>query len=179
MPDFARWHWGSGQGLWDVRFLGDLVGAQAAGYGGGSLIYANVHLRAPDAVFERVNEDGAINWPLEYQIDSNESSGNALAPYYDLAAYMLQVKPMPKPFANAMPKGNRLRETAKDLGYTPISLPLAVNFADENMPLDNVMSGSAASSVRKSNAFGREQDVCDMRGSCTLGCARQAKNTLI
>src|SRR5262245_14328896 len=43
--DFSRWLWPIDQGIWDIRDLGELVGFQAAGYGGGSLVYANVHLR--------------------------------------------------------------------------------------------------------------------------------------
>jgi len=45
------WFWNLDRGLIDIRHLGDLVVAQAAGYGGGSLIYANVHLRAPPEIF--------------------------------------------------------------------------------------------------------------------------------
>src|SRR5205085_3623407 len=47
LPDFARAVWQLGQGLWELRDLGELLVAQAAGFGGGSLVYANVHLRAP------------------------------------------------------------------------------------------------------------------------------------
>jgi len=55
---------------------------QAAGLGGGSLIYANVQMRAPAAVFER-------GWPRGY-------SRAALDPYYDLVAYMLDINPITK-----------------------------------------------------------------------------------
>ena len=59
-PDLARWLWSVDQGIYDVRDLDDVVSVQAAGYGGGSLIYANVHLRAPDEVFEQ-------GWPAIYR----------------------------------------------------------------------------------------------------------------
>ena len=79
IADPARFVWSSEEGrlgLWDVRDLGATHAASAAGYGGGSLIYANVHLRAPQEVFE--------GWPKPY-------SRAALDPYYDLAAHMLEV----------------------------------------------------------------------------------------
>src|SRR5471032_1613355 len=46
-PDFSRFLWNLDHGLCDIRDLGDTLSVQAAGYGGGSLIYANVHLRPP------------------------------------------------------------------------------------------------------------------------------------
>ena len=42
LMDFKRNMWGYDQGLWDIRDLGDIISFQAAGYGGGSLNYANV-----------------------------------------------------------------------------------------------------------------------------------------
>ena len=44
------------RGLFDVRLLRDVSVITAAGVGGGSLIYANVQLRAPADVFE-------TDWP--------------------------------------------------------------------------------------------------------------------
>jgi cholesterol oxidase len=44
------------RGLFDVRVMRDVATVTAAGVGGGSLVYANVQLRAPGAVFD----DG---WP--------------------------------------------------------------------------------------------------------------------
>src|SRR5258708_24142619 len=52
LPDLKRWTWHPDQGLWDILDLEELVSVQAAGYGGGSLIYANVQLRPPDQVFD-------------------------------------------------------------------------------------------------------------------------------
>lgn len=39
------WLWRVDQGLYDIRWLGPMVAAQAAGWGGGSLAYANVFAR--------------------------------------------------------------------------------------------------------------------------------------
>src|SRR3954454_11791255 len=43
-------------GLYDVRLMRDVTVITAAGVGGGSLVYANVQLRAPADVFDR-------DWP--------------------------------------------------------------------------------------------------------------------
>src|SRR5437899_6275131 len=51
LPDLRHWRWQSEHGLWDILDLEELISVQAAGYGGGSLIYANVHIRPPPAVF--------------------------------------------------------------------------------------------------------------------------------
>src|SRR5262245_66373396 len=40
-PDPKRWMWNGSQGLWDLRNLDGVTVAQAAAYGGGSLVYAN------------------------------------------------------------------------------------------------------------------------------------------
>ena len=69
------WLWKHGQGLFDVKLMQGMSIVQAAGYGGGSLIYANVHLRPPAETF-------ATDWPEGY-------SREALDPYFDLVAHML------------------------------------------------------------------------------------------
>ena len=71
---------GGGQGLVRRKPLGEMMVVQGAGWGGGSLIYANVHLRAPADLFQN-------GWPAGY-------SRAALDPYYDLVAYMLDIAPI-------------------------------------------------------------------------------------
>ena len=107
--DLSRWLWKRDQGIYDVRDLEDVVSVQAAGYGGGSLIYANVHLRPPREVFAR--------WPAEYH-------EGKLDPYFDLAALMLQVKPIPRTLA----KTSQLFRAANALNSEAFLTPLAVNF---------------------------------------------------
>src|SRR5688500_6869142 len=76
-PDFSRWLWNRDYGIYDFRDLGDALSIQAAGYGGGSLIYSNVHLRPPRRVFEQ-------GWPAQY---NEEKDGTwSLTAYFDLAA---------------------------------------------------------------------------------------------
>ena len=147
-PDLTRALWRMGHGLWDVRSLGDVVVAQAAGFGGGSLIYANVHLRAPTEVFDEAF------WPPGYTREQ-------LDPYYDLAAYMLDVSPLPSDVD--LPKTRELARAATRLGRSDrwFRVPLAVKF-----------------SAGGENRFERAQDACDMGGDCCFGCPRQAKNSL-
>jgi choline dehydrogenase-like flavoprotein len=115
LADTARWDWAKDQGLWDVRDLGDIQLVQGAGFGGGSLIYANVHLRAPAEVFER-------GWPQDYTAEK-------LAPYYDRVAGMLDVKPITAaPFS--LIKTDQLEKAATALGRESdfFHPPLAVSF---------------------------------------------------
>lgn len=151
-PDLARWLWSIDQGLYDIKDLDDVISVQAAGYGGGSLIYANVHLRAPKDIFEQ-------GWPDDYR-------NGALDLYYDRAAYMLDVQPMPKNSDWRLRKTGQLEEVAASdaLGgvVQMIDPPLAVNFG---------INGDK-------EAWRRPQGTCDKRGQCWLGCRKQAKNSL-
>lgn len=151
--DLSRLAWPFG-GVWDVRDLRDAVVVQAAGYGGGSLIYANVHLRAPRDLLAR--------WPAPYR---------ELDAYYDLAAFMLQVAPMPQTLLPR--KSQQLRRAAEacrgtDGGpvFSFFRPPLAVRFAAD---------GAALS---EANRWGRTQGTCNLCGECCFGCSRRARHTL-
>lgn len=153
-PDPSRLAWALGGGVWDLCDLGDVVVAQAAGYGGGSLIYANVHLRAPADVFER--------WPAVHR---------ELDAYCDLAAFMLQAEPMPE---EILPRKTRqLRRAAgacRSAGGSPVFSffrpPLAVRFS----------AGRPAGG--EANRWGRQRGACDLSGDCCFGCSSGARNTL-
>lgn len=156
-PGFPRgqppeWLWEPGGGLFDVRALSEIQIVQSAGYGGGSLIYANVHLRAPRGVF-----DGS--WPEGY-------SREALDPYYDLVAYMLDIQPIDRS-GKIPPRAERMGRAAAALDRAGqfIHPPLAVNFAPEGQGL-------------RPNKFGVLQGPCTQCGECVIGCEKRAKNTL-
>jgi choline dehydrogenase-like flavoprotein len=140
-------------GLWDLRDLRGVQALQASGYGGGSLIYAGVHLRPPGEVFDS-------GWPAGY-------SREALDPYFDLAAYMLDAKPITSSGTiKPLRKSERLRAAARALGrgdqmFEP---PLAINFGDPEKPAKN--------------SFDRPQSGCRACGRCMLGCSHGAKNSL-
>ncbi len=113
-PDFSRWLWSRDQGIYDVKDLNDAVSIQAAGYGGGSLIYANVHLRPPHQVFE-------TEWPEAYR-------RRRLDPYFDLAAFMLRVSLTPKQLAKTR-QMQRAAETLHPGGADHwFRTPLAIDF---------------------------------------------------
>ncbi|MET0791947.1 MAG: GMC oxidoreductase [Polyangiaceae bacterium] len=151
LPDTRRWAWSDSQGLWDVVDLGEVVSAQAAGYGGGSLIYANVHLRPPPQVFDR-------RWPTEYE------NGAILDEFYDLAASMLDVAPITqsKPLAKSIVKSTQLYGAMKALNREKAFFhpPLAVNYEE------------------RTNAHGVRQNACTGCGACCTGCPEKAKSTL-
>lgn len=151
LPDTKRWTWGETQGLWDILDLEELVSVQAAGYGGGSLIYANVHLRPPAEVFDSA-------WPAAYR------RGTALEPHFNLAGYMLDVAPIDahRKLTPSLVKAEQLRRVAGELGrqgefFHP---PLAV------------------SSKTGPNVHGFQQSECNGCGRCCTGCPQTAKNTL-
>lgn len=126
----------------------------AAGYGGGSLVYANVIVRPPAEVFDD-------RWPAAY-------SREALDPYFDLVAHMLGVRPVQDdPATGALPPKTQLfaraaeRLGASDGFFRP---NLAVTFGDPTVPV--------------TNTFGRQQTGCRFCGECDIGCNTGAKNTL-
>ncbi len=150
LPDFGRWTWQDNQGLWDILDLEEIVSVQAAGYGGGSLIYANVQLRPPDAVFDD-------RWPHAYR------NGEALRDYFPLGSYMLDAAPITEhAFFSEVVKADQLRSVAEDLKRESAFFypPIAVN------------------RVEKEGIGGRMQKACIGCGACCSGCPETAKNTL-
>lgn len=148
--DMARWLWDYGQGLWDVRDLSGVYVAQSAAYGGGSHVYANVHLRAPASIFRR-------GWPKSIR-------RAVLDPYYDLVGHALSIRPMDAAAtipAGPVEKTKRFEAAAAELGRVPFRPPLAVHF------------GPPAT-----NQFGVTLQGCKGCGRCDLGCPHDAKNTL-
>ncbi len=157
-PDLSRWFWSVDHGLFDIRDLDDVIAVQAAGYGGGSLIYANVHLRAPKEVFEQ-------GWPKAYRRET-------LDVYYDRVAYMLEAKPLPP--AERLRKAYQLKRVADADQLADrvqaINPPLAITF--------DVDADQERRQRERPWTKGRQQQACDMRGQCWLGCRKQAKNSL-
>ena len=140
----------------DLRDVGDVKVVLAAGVGGGSLLYSNVHLRLPEAGF-------AERWPTGW-------SRQELDPYYDLVAAMLDLRRADEPEAQRFwplpPRARLLRESATTLGagedvFHP---PLAIDFGDPRHP--------------RRNRFGAEQSGCRHCGKCSVGCNVGAKNSL-
>jgi cholesterol oxidase len=147
----AGWLWLCDHGLYDARPLNDILAVQAAGWGGGSLVYANVAMRPPQEVFDR-------SWPAPY-------SRAMLEPYYDLVAHMLDVRPVaPDPRTGELPPKTRLMAKAAGL------LGQADGFIHPNLAVRFEGDGP--------NRFGVTQGACTFSGECDIGCNEGAKNTL-
>jgi cholesterol oxidase len=145
------WLWLCDHGLYDATPLNDILAVRAAGYGGGSLVYANVAMRSPQEVFDE-------RWPAPY-------SRAHLDPYYDLAAHMLDVSPVPGD-RDLPPKTRFMGEAAERLGHTDgfFHPNLAITFTDEG--------------PGQTNRFGTPQRGCTACGQCDIGCNVGAKNSL-
>jgi cholesterol oxidase len=153
-PLDAGWLWQPGRGLYDVRWLGRMVAVQAAGWGGGSLVYANVFARPFDEALDQ-------RWPPHLR-------RGVLDPYYDLAAHMLEVRPVQAdPATGELPARTVVIERMlaemeiSDAAFRP---NLAVRFGDPEAWTPNV--------------HGVAQRGCRFVGECVIGCRYGAKNSL-
>ena len=128
---FAFWHPTLNPGgMFDLRLMKDLSVLTAAGVGGGSLVYANVQLRAPPDVFEDPRWPAAIN---RAELD----------PYYDATEDALQ--PRPTPNEPDLPKIRGFQAVGDRAGRTAERLPLAVHFgADRRHPFSGVFQQGCA-----------------------------------
>ncbi|HZA03714.1 MAG TPA: GMC family oxidoreductase [Propionibacteriaceae bacterium] len=153
--DFTSgWIWHEGHGLYDVRWLDRMLSVQGAGWGGGSLVYANVFARPPEETFRP-------HWPAGY-------SRASLDRYYDLAAYMLEVRPVqPDPATGEVPlRTLAMEDLVRRMDHAAGSVRpnLAVRFADPDRP--------------EPNRHGVLQHGCSFVGECVIGCNQGAKNSL-
>ena len=160
--DGGFWRPGDGRhGLWDIWSFRGLGAVVSSGLGGGSLIYANVALRAGDDTF--AGDDG-VPWPV---------TADDLAPHYAAVEAMLDVAPYPadrEPYAST-PKTTALLGAAERLGLDPVRPNLAVSFA----PAGETPGAPLADAP---NVHGARRHACRMCGECIVGCQFGAKNTL-
>ena len=98
-------------GLYDVRFLSGIGVVAASGLGGGSLIYANIHIRPDADVFDDPR------WPRAITRD-------ALEPYFDRVAATLHLAPPPP--ALRLPKRDAFHRAAAQLGREVFEPEMAV-----------------------------------------------------
>lgn len=89
------------RGLYEIRSFSGIAAIVASGVGGGSLVYANIHVRPDPIIFDD------IRWPRGYNRQS-------LDPYYDRIASMLEVAPIPTTIS--LRKRDVFRDAAKTLG---------------------------------------------------------------
>lgn len=150
-------------GWLDFRIMDDMIVAQGAGVGGGSLVYASVSVDAPASAFEK-------GWPSEISLLE-------LKPYYETVAKSLNLQELPD---NQLTERYKLmREGATEVGHLDRfrKVPLAVSFSEDwSYELDNPID--PVHSKTFTNSFGKEQGTCVHLGNCDIGCDVKAKNTL-
>lgn len=148
------WLWEVDRGSYDFRWLDTMGSVQASGWGGGSLVYANVFARPfADAMDER--------WPAHLRRQT-------LDPYYDLAAHMMGVAPTGTDPATGKvaPRTTLIEQMMEGMGAPDgtIRPTLAVTFGD--------------SETWRPNNQGVQRRGCAFVGECVIGCNHGAKNTL-
>ncbi len=144
-------------GIWQNTLLNGVMVMHGSGYGGGSLVYANVLMEPDEKLFKTPAWQRLADWK------------SLLAPHYETARKMLGVTRNQRIF----PTDNMLRELAADFvkGSTFETTQVAVFFNDdkpgEPVP-DPYFDGQ-----------GPERCGCDYCGACMVGCRKNAKNTLV
>lgn len=148
-------------GTMQISLTSKITALHGVGVGGGSLVYANVHLIPKQEVFEseswtRVHPD----WRTR------------LLPYYGLAQRMIGVTK--SEYENAA--DDALRETARRMGRedTYQTVNTGVLFAED----PNDMSGQDRGDPYFEGE-GPQRNNCQHCGGCTMGCRHNAKNTLM
>jgi cholesterol oxidase len=147
----------------DLRVMDQMIVAQGAGVGGGSLIYANVSVNAKEDAF-------ASGWPTAI-------SYAALAPFYEMVGDML--RPARVPDNQLTKRFELMQEAAHAIGAEARvrKLELAVTF-DPEWHYDKPGAMEPAASKTWTNRHGKTQGTCIHAGLCDIGCPVGAKNTL-
>jgi cholesterol oxidase len=150
-------------GWMDFRLSMGVCTAQAAGVGGGSILYGNVVIPAKKEVFE-------YGWPQEISYDE-------LVPYYGKVGEMLRLTELPA--GQLTPRFHLMKESAEKIGlgdrFQPVKL--AVTFDPEwHYGLDDPYDESHSKTW--TNEQGLEQGTCVHCGNCVVGCRVKARNTL-
>lgn len=173
--------------FWSFRGSGALV---SSGLGGGSLIYANVHLRKDPMWFKEDRPDGGYDpWPITYE---------DLECYYERVEKMMNVQkyPLKHPPYNQTPRTLAMQEADRKLQLEDQSkhkwmlVNLAVSFRaknvrhpDEDDPANPPIVGAQIhedypnyhSVVMNRNM---PRSTCRLCCECDLGCNYGSKNTL-
>jgi cholesterol oxidase len=132
-PTLLWHHWLNPGGIFDLRLFKDIAVLTAAGVGGGSLVYANVQLRAHPEVFES-------GWPAGIDRTS-------LDPYYERVESVLE--PVPVPSDIDLPRRRAFRAMAAAGGQVSEALPIAVHFGgDRNHPFSGAPQGGCTCTAR-------------------------------
>jgi cholesterol oxidase len=191
--DLGKNFWDPSSGLfgmfnvWSFKGSGALV---SSGLGGGSLIYANIHLRKDPKWFKEDRPDGGYDpWPISYE---------DLEPHYQAVEKKLNVQkyPLNHPPYNKTPKTVALREASEKLkladgsSHQWLPLNLAVSFRtrpvkhpDEDDPTNPPIIGAQIEEEQPNyhavtNKYAMPRSTCVLCGECDIGCNYGSKNTL-
>jgi cholesterol oxidase len=191
--DLGKNFWDPSSGLyglfdiWSFKRSGALV---SSGLGGGSLIYANIHLRKDERWFKEDRADGGYEeWPVTYK---------QLEPHYECVEKMMNVQeyPLNHPPYNQTAKTHALQEADRDMRLGDNSthkwmpLNLAVSFRtkhvcspDEDNPLNPPIIGAQLEEKYPNyHSVTMKRDLprstCRLCGECDIGCNYGSKNTL-
>jgi cholesterol oxidase len=150
-------------GMFDVWSFTGLNAVAASGLGGGSLIYANVLMPAPESAFR--HED-CTPWPVRpAELDARYADvGNVLNPV-----------PYPKEHRCTTPKTQAMAAAAEAIGRSWESTPLAVAFSASKGDPPEI---GACLPDDPDNLFGLPRSTCRLCGECDIGCNYGAKHTL-
>jgi cholesterol oxidase len=147
------------RGMFDIRNYKRMDSVFCAGYGGGSLIYANVFLEPPEQLFEQ-------GWPRG--IDKQ-----TLRPYYDIAKSVLGARPIPT-------DGDPRREIKRTELFAEFAADQGRDsqLVDINVFFGNDFNKPTQIGVQEKNRYGALQTSCTYCAECDVGCNTHSKNTL-
>jgi len=148
------------RGMFDIRNFARMDTVVCAGFGGGSLIYANVFLEPPEQVFER-------SWPKGL-------NKTVLQPYYGIAKSVLCARPIPD--WDSEPRRRIVRtELFKQFAQNQ---KRSSSLADICVFFGNDFQQPTPIGIQEINRYGATQTSCTYCGECDVGCNTHSKNTV-
>lgn len=148
------------RGMFDIRNYPRMDALVCAGFGGGSLIYANVFLEPPTEIFKH-------GWPATL-------TKEYLQPYYTVAKAVLGARPIPswqhEPRRRII-RTELFQEFAQDQGRTSTLTDICVFFGNDYQQPTDI-------GVQETNRYGAVQTSCTYCAECDVGCNTHSKNTV-
>lgn len=151
------------RGLYDVRFFSGIGVVAASGLGGGSLLYANIHIRPDAEVFDDPR------WPRTITRAS-------LEPYFDRVATILHLAPPPATLR--LPKRDVFRQAAARLGREVFEPDMAVAWDESPGPGREPCQLVADCEFGCRHGAKQSLDVTYLAGAAALG-AELRTNTIV